>query len=359
MPLTKKRKRCNSPAAARKASPVLNEKAAQLLQNLKLDTSLCDEREIKKIEDISSSVGVSELLPFSESVPLSLLGAHVLYDKISQCLQHDADMLNIEDMISDVLAHDKEEEEEEEAEEAEEEEEEEEALVTETKFIEKDCKKWAFERVVEWLSSNTGQCSNELMSVLKLVQYLCKTVHDGACPMDKLNIVMTPDDFMALAKPFLNRGRSPKASSCLDFLLVRRFLPGIRMLDADKYETSTDDLCSVMDRVDRWFEKRPALARFLDPPCVVVEPLGAPLGGLTASMAEMPAALGAAPLPDGLGGGTWGNTIQCPSRSSAMAIAASIRARHPGPGGVGGAVAGSAGCRIMYFSMTAANHVEF
>ena len=67
-------------------------------------------------------------------------------------------------------------------------------------------------------------------------------------------------------------------------------------------------------------------------------------------------------LPETVTGGaatTWDNVTACATKESAMEAASLIRGRHAGPGGVGGGVAGTDPCLVMYFNMTNANHVEF
>lgn len=117
-----------------------------------------------------------------------------------------------------------------------------------------------------------------------------------------------------------------------------------------------------MDKIDSWFETRPAMQHFLDPPCFVVEPIAAghAVGGIAGTVATIPAAHGVRQMDDTLGAvaDRWNGMFVANDRHAAVAAATAVRARHPGPAGLGGKVGGSRACRVVAFNMTAAGHFE-
>jgi len=299
------------------------------LNKIKKDKILCDESEVKEMEEIKLSVSIlGELVP----AQMSKLAVHVLYDRISSACNFG----ELDDAICDYTAPDVSSDEEQQVE---------------------DLKDFC-----DALKLGETLFPPQLIkNMRRFVAGILQVMSEGCIGKNKKNLRVSPNDFLAIAAPFKSR-HSVKPSMILDFLLFRRFFPGVCAVGAEP--GSLGDMMEAMNRVDRWFETRPALSRFLDPPCVVVESLaagGGPIAGLGNSIAATPAQHGAVLLSDTVtgGGATWKNVISCVSKESAVATATLIRGRHAGPGGVGGGVAGNDPCRVMYFNMTSQNHVQF
>lgn len=306
----------------------LRPELAEELKKIKKDEKLCDKDEVKCMEDMELSVSNLGVL---EPTNMSKLAVHVLYDRISNA----CNIGELDDALADYTAPD--------------------VSIDEEQQVE------GIKNFCDALQLGSVLLpSQSIQQMRRFIAGILSVVAEG-CPAHTQNMRVSPTDFLAIAAPFKSR-RSVKPSMVLDFLLLRRFFPAVCAVGAEA--VTLGEMMEAMNRVDRWCETRPALSRFLDPPCVIVESLaagGGPVAGLGASIAASPIQHGAVLLPDTVtgGGAAWDNVISCATKEAAVPTATLIRGRHAGPGGVGGGVAGADPCRVMYFNMTNANHVEF
>jgi len=205
------------------------------------------------------------------------------------------------------------------------------------------------------ISLKIGNLLNEngfSMETLVKLFYDLNACQESACK-DCGNEVISASRVLELAIPMLNKS-NPSISEMLPLIQELRNSPviNIDIVDFTKYD-------KFSTRWDKWLERHPAISAYMDPPCVVVEPVPHVVGAVPPIIATLPA-LTAQPvnLPDFPGGAPWAGIYRMATIQEARMVAVALRTHLAAPpGGIGGG-AGPAH-RICVFSTTGGGFERF